>query len=137
MLVDPNDSSDDVRVLFYLEHTIQDASIDNATGKRRVISRQMQFVELDGQNTMHAAGYAPFLDYRPLTEEEQALVPQLSDIPWLKSNLEEQARTYAITELVPRHFEEVKQRREEQINKTLAAVNARLTSEIRDRKSVV
>ena len=77
MLVDPNDSSDDVRVLFYLEHSIQDASFDNATGKRRVISRQMQFVELDGQETMHAAGYAPFLDYRPLTEEEQTLVPQL------------------------------------------------------------
>ena len=93
MLVDPNDSSDDVRVLFYLEHSIQDASIDNATGKRRVISRRMQFVELDGQATMHEAGYAPFLDYRPLTEEEQTLVPQLGDIPWLKSDLEEQART--------------------------------------------
>ena len=130
MLVDPNDSSDDVRVLFYLEHSIQDASIDNSTGKRRVISRRLQFVELDGQKTMHAAGYAPFLDYRPLTEEEQTLVPQLSDIPWLKSGLEEQARTYAITELVPRHFEEVKQRREEQITKTLGAVTARLTSEI-------
>src|SRR6266567_2852322 len=130
MLVDPNDSSEDVRVLFYLEHAIQDASIDNTTGKRRVISRQMQFVELDGQDTMHAAGYAPFLDYRPLTEDEQALVPQLSDIPWLKSDLEEQARTYAITELVPGHFEEDKQRREEQITKTLSAVTARLTSEI-------
>src|SRR6266567_2858259 len=130
ILADPNDSSDDVRVLFYLEHTIQDASTDNTTGKRRVISRQMQFVELDGQNTMHAAGYAPFLDYRPLTEEEQVLVPQLSDILWLKSDLEEQERTYAITELVPGHFEEVKQRREEQITKTLGAVTARLTSEI-------
>ena len=82
ILVDPNDSSEDVRVLFYLEHSIQDASIDNSTGKRRVISRRMQFVELDGQKTMHAAGYAPFLDYRSLTEEEQTLVPQLSDIPW-------------------------------------------------------
>ena len=130
MLVDPNDSSDDVRVLSYLEHSIQDASIDNSTGKRRVISRQMQFVELDGHETMHTAGYAPFLDYRPLTEEEQKLVPQLSDISWLKSDLEEQARTYAITELVPRHFEEVKQRREEQITKTLGAVTARLISEI-------
>ncbi len=129
-LVDPHDNSEEPRVLFYLEHTIQDASTDNTTGKRRVISRQMQFIELDGQGTMHFAGYAPFLDYRPLTEEEQALVPQLRDIPWLKSDLEEQARTYAITELVPRHFEEVRQRREEQITKTLTAVTARLTSEI-------
>ncbi len=130
ILVDPNDSSEEARVLFYLEHTIQDASTDNLTGKRRVISRQMQFIELDGHGAMHSAGYAPFLDYRPLTEEEQSLLPQLRDIPWLKSDLEEQARTYAITELVPRHFEEVRQRREEQITKTLAAVTARLTSEI-------
>ena len=98
ILVDPNDSSEDVRVLFYLEHAIQDASIDNATGKRRVISRQMQFIELDGQDTMHAAGYAPFLNYRPLTEEEQALVPQMSDIPWLRSDLEEQARTWGTSD---------------------------------------
>src|SRR5205085_2296049 len=92
ILVDPNDSSDDVRVLFYLEHSIQDASIDNMTGKRRVISRQMQFVELDGHKTMHTAGYAPFLDYRPLTEEEQACILGTSDracpVPsWLNSNL--------------------------------------------------
>ena len=51
-------------------------------------------------------------------------------IPWLSGDLEEQARSYAITELVPRHFSEVKQRREEQINKTQEAVNARLTPEI-------
>src|SRR5207245_10914446 len=50
--------------------------------------------------------------------------------PWLKNDLEELARTYAITELVPRHLAEVKRRREEQINKTIAAVNDRLTKEI-------
>ena len=49
---------------------------------------------------------------------------------WLQRDLEEQARIYAITELVPRHLEEVKQRREAQIDKTMAAVNERLTSEI-------
>jgi SNF2 family DNA or RNA helicase len=84
----------------------------------------------DAQGTMHAAGSAPFLDYRPLREEEQAVIPQLQDISWLKSDLEEQARSYAITELVPRHLAEIKQRREAQIDKTSAAVNDRLTTEI-------
>ncbi|HBE27753.1 MAG TPA: RNA helicase, partial [Ktedonobacter sp.] len=129
MLVDPTDSSEEVRVLFYLEHTIQDASIDT-TGKRREVSRQLQFIERDAQGNIHAAGYAPFLDYRPLSEEENALVSEIRTTPWLTGDLEEQARTYAITELVPRHLAEVRQRREEQIDKTSAAVNDRLTKEI-------
>lgn len=129
ILVDPNDIGEEVRVLFYLEHTVQDASTATS-GKRREVSRQLQFIELNEQGTISSAGYAPFLDYRYLSEDEQALIPQLRDIPWLKSDLEDKARTYAITELVPRHFTEVKQRREEQIDKTIAAVNERLTKEI-------
>ncbi|TMC41404.1 MAG: DEAD/DEAH box helicase, partial [Chloroflexi bacterium] len=129
VLVDPTDSGEEVRVLFYLEHTIQDASIDT-TGKRREVSRQLQFIERDAPGNIHAAGYAPFLDYRPLTEKEYALIPVVRSAPWLTGDLEEQARSYAITQLVPRHLAEVKQRREEQIDKTTAAVNDRLTKEI-------
>jgi hypothetical protein len=129
ILVDPQDSGEECRVLFYLEHTIQDART-NAAGKRQEVSRQLQFIELDERGTIHAAGYAPFLDYRALHEEEAALAPQLREVPWLKADLEEQVRTYAITELVPRHLTEVRQRREEQIDKTMAAVNERLTNEI-------
>src|SRR5947209_8614715 len=73
MLVDSSDMGEDIRVLFYLEHTIQDASTDN-TGKRREVSRQLQFIEIDEQGSVHTAGYAPFLDYRPLGEEEQLVV---------------------------------------------------------------
>ena len=129
ILVDPTGRGEEVRVLFYLEHTIQDASTDS-TGKRREVSRQLQFIEIDAAGTIHQAGYAPFLDYRPLHEEEQVLVPQLRSVPWLNGDLEEQARSYAITELVPRHLEDVRRRREEQIDKTSAAVNERLTTEI-------
>ena len=129
VLVDPTDSGEEVRVLFYLEHTIQDASIDT-TGKRREVSRQLQFIERDAPGNIHAAGYAPFLDYRPLTEKEYALIPVVRSAPWLTGDLEEQARSYAITQLVPRHLAEIRQRREEQIDKTTAAVNDRLTKEI-------
>ncbi len=121
--------SEDLRVLFYLEHTIQDAST-GSTGKRREVSRQLQFLEMDAQGCMRGAGYAPFLDYRPLREEEQALTPQLRAASWLQGDLEEQARSYAITELVPRHLAEVRKTREAQIDKTSAAVNDRLTREI-------
>ena len=129
MLVNPNDAGEDLRVLFYLEHTIQDGSRDT-TGKRREISRQLQFIELNEQGHIASAGYAPFLDYRPLHESEYPLLSSLRNAPWLTGNVEEQARSYAITQLVPQHLAEVRQRREEQINKTIAAVNDRLTKEI-------
>jgi RNase H-fold protein (predicted Holliday junction resolvase) len=129
ILVNEKDLGEEVRVLFYLEHTIQDASMDTS-GKRRAVSRQLQFIELDADGHIHPAGYAPFLDYRYLREDELALIPALREQPWLTGNLEEQARTYAITRLVPQHLREVRQRREAQINKTEAAVNERLTKEI-------
>ncbi len=129
VLVDPTDMGDELRVLFYLEHTIQDASIDT-TGKRREVSRQLQFVERDAHGNIRTAGYAPFLDYRPLAAEEQVLVPQICATPWLQGDLEEAARVYAITQLVPNHLNEVRTRREEQIDRTETAVNERLTKEI-------
>jgi hypothetical protein len=118
-----------MRVLFYLEHTIQDACTD-AAGKRREVSRQIQFIELNAKGEAHSASYALFLNYRPLTEEEQALAPSLRNTPWLNENLESEALSYAATELVPCHLNEVRKRREEQINKTMAAVKERLTNEI-------
>src|SRR5690349_21717940 len=48
ILVDPTDTGQAARLLFYLEHTIQDASTE-ATGKRHVVSRQLQFLEIDAQ----------------------------------------------------------------------------------------
>ena len=129
MLVDPGDMSENLRVLFYLEETIQDASHDSS-GQRRVVSRHLHFIEMDETGHMHNAGYAPFLDYRPLTDAEQSCAAQLRSAPWLSGDLEGQARSYAITDLVPRHVAEVKQRREAQIDKTSAAVNERLTTEI-------
>jgi len=82
ILIDPLDTGEEIRLLFYLEHTIQDASIDT-TGKRREISRQLQFAELDASGTIRPAGYAPFLDYRHVKEEEQVLIRDQRDQPWV------------------------------------------------------
>jgi hypothetical protein len=49
---------------------------------------------------------------------------------WLKGDLESLALSYAVQHLVPMHFDEVRQRREEMVDRTLAAVQDRLTKEI-------
>lgn len=129
ILVDLDDTGEEVRVFFYLEHAIQDARLDRA-GNRRTISRQMQFVEIDARGRVHPAGYAPYLDYRPLTEEERQRIAPIIEKTWLQQDLESRAVSYAVSDLVPRHFEEVRQRKEELVTKTMVAVKDRLTKEI-------
>src|SRR5207247_769544 len=69
VLVDEADASDNVRALVYLEHSIQDAGIERS-GNRRIVSKRLQFVEIDGAGATRSGGAAPYLDYRPLTEGE-------------------------------------------------------------------
>ena len=64
-LVDERDPGVAPRVLFYLEHAIQDASLTRS-GERRVVSRRMLYVELDAAGNARHLHYAPYLDYRPL-----------------------------------------------------------------------
>ena len=129
VLVDPNDPDENPRALLYLEHSIQDARVDH-TGTRRVVSRQMQFVEMNQAGEVRTAGYAPYLDYRPLEAGELELIQPLLDEPWLKEGLEIRAQGHAIANLVPRHLAEVKGPKEELVQKTTAAVKDRLTKEI-------
>ncbi len=130
VLVDPDDPGEEVRALFYLEHTIQDGRTDKA-GARRVVSRQLQFVETDANGSTRNAGYAPYLDYRPATSEERtSLAATLQSQAWLKGDLESVVVGHAIANLVPIHLGEVRNRREDLVTRTMAAVKDRLTKEI-------
>ena len=130
VLVDPDDPGEAVRALFYLEHTIQDGRTDKA-GNRRVVSRQLQFVETDATGSTRNAGYAPYLDYRPATPEERtSLAATLESQAWLKGDLESVVVGHAIANLVPVHLDEVRNRREDLVTRTMAAVKDRLTKEI-------
>lgn len=130
VLVDPSDEGKSIRALFYLEHSIQDARLDKA-GNRRVISKQLQFIEVDADRSTRSAGYAPYLDYRPTTADESASVlPILEQQGWLTHDLEGTVVSHAIGTLVPQHLWEIRSRREELILKTMAAVKDRLTKEI-------
>ncbi len=65
VLVDERDEGMTPRVLFYLEHAIQDAQV-LPNGERRTISKQMLYVELAQNQSPRSLHYAPYLDYRPL-----------------------------------------------------------------------
>ena len=131
VLVDERDPGTRPRVLFYLEHAIQDAGL-NRDGSRRIVSRRLMYVELDDQGTVRHVQYAPYLDFRPLAAGELG-VETLLDRPecqWITRELEQSAQGYAITHVVPEHLAEIKGRKLELIAKTEAAVKERLTKEI-------
>lgn len=129
IFIDEKDNGVEPRALIYLEHSIVDGRTV-AGGNRRVVSRQMQFVEIDRQNRARHAGYAPYLDYRPLSPGELPLIQSLDLNNWLREALKNTSINYAIRHMVPKHLAEVKQRKERLINKTIIAVKDRLTKEI-------
>jgi len=131
ILVDATDHGASPRVLFTLEHAIQDASI-LPSGERRTISRRMLYVEMDEAGHTRHLHFAPYLDYRPLAKGEPALADILSrpECTWITRALERQALGHAIAHVVPEHVSEVRTRRLHWIEKTRAAVKDRLIKEI-------
>lgn len=129
VLIDSGERSDEVRVLFYLEHAIQDGRM-RSDGNQQVASRQMQFVEINSDKTVSTPGYAPYLDYRPIEEDEWSTIKPVLEAEWLNGDLESEIKDYAVEHLVPRHLDEVKEHRETLVEKTMAAVKERLTKEI-------
>lgn len=131
VLVDDRDPGTSPRVLFYLEHSIQDAAVTRS-GERRVVSERMLYVELDSSGNARHLEYAPYLDYRPLNSDEPDVDAFLSrlECTWINRELEQAAQSYAVANVVPQHLEEVRSRKLGLIAKTEAAVKERLTKEI-------
>ena len=130
ILVDPADDGEQPSLLFLLTQEVK-------SGDGQVISKRLQFVRVLPDGSATFAGWAPHLDLEPLPASERATVLQAvtshggpSGTDWLNSGLESRALSLAAATLVPEHFREVAGRRIAHVDKTLAAVNERLTKEI-------
>ncbi len=131
VLVDEADASLTPRVLFYLDHAIQDGR-ELRDGSRRTLSRRMLYVEVDAAGAQRHLNYAPYLDYRPLAGGEPAADALLArpELAWIDAGLEQAALEHAIATTVPEHLQEVRAHKLALIAKTRAAVKDRLTKEI-------
>ena len=117
-------------MLFYIEHTIQDASLTRS-GERRVVSKRMLYVELDADGTTRHLHYAPYLDYRPLAEGEPD-VDAILDRPECLDQPRDRAEGAGLRDRRGRAGapQEVREGRLKLIAKTEVAVKDRLTKEI-------
>ena len=131
VLVDERDTGMQPRVVFYLEHAVQDASLTRS-GERRVVSKRMLYVELSSDGAARHVNYAPYLDFRPLAEDEPG-VEAILDRPecaWITREMEHKGQGHAVAHVVPEHLAEVRGPKLTLIAKTEAAVKDRLTKEI-------
>jgi SNF2 family DNA or RNA helicase len=131
VLVDDRDMGESPRVLFYLEHAIQDAGLSR-NGERRVVSKRMLYVEIDHEGHARHLNYAPYLDLRPLKDGEPDIGELLKrpECQWIQSGLDTTAMGHAIAHVVPEHLSEVRDRKLALIEKTEIAVKDRLSKEI-------
>lgn len=130
IFIDENDFGMDARLLFYIEDSIQDGVI-LPNGTKRVISKNIHFVELKEDGSAQRAGYAPYLDYRAATVDESSTIhAYINTQNWLHTNVEDQARGYAIANIIPAHFSSVKSHKHQMLDKIAKAVKERMTAEI-------
>ena len=131
VLVDDRDRGTAPRLLFFIEHALQDGRSTRA-GERRVISKRVLFVEIQADGVSCHLHYAPYLDYRPLAADEPSVeaILQREECAWISRDLEQTAQAYAVARVVPEHLAEVRDARLALIRKTEQAVKDRLTKEI-------
>ena len=131
ILVDDDDTGTEPRLLFSIDHELRDGSVTR-TGERRVISKRVLYVEQGRDGELRHIGYAPYLDYRPLADDEPSVqaILERAECAWIGEDLERGVLAYAVAHVVPQHLDEVRKHRRALIAKTRSAVKDRLAKEI-------
>ena len=124
VMVDPTDEGTEPSLLFMVDHTVA------AGVKRNTVSRRLQFVRLWKSGEASYAGWAPHLDLKAPDETALALAKELINEDWLKNDLEKIAVQYSTEYIVKAHYDEVKKRQCDQLNKLLSGVQTSLTKAI-------
>jgi hypothetical protein len=129
ILVDDDDIGSSPRLLFFLEHAVADGR-RLPSGAYQTVSQRLLFIEATQAGDFRDAGPAPCLDYRPIRDDERALVANLLEAEWLKENWEQKVLAYAIKSVVPGHVKEVQNQRLPLLDKVEHEVRARLMKEV-------
>ena len=118
-------------MLTFVDHAIADAR-QGSHGQRRVISRRFEFVEIPRDAEPRRAGYAPYLDYRPVEEAEAERMKSIvAALGWPGAEVEHEAEEYAVDVLAAEHLAQVRVRTLGRLQKVREAVYTRLTDAAR------
>ena len=129
ILIDPQDWSESPRLLVFLEHEIVNNTI-TSDGRRQVVSRRFEYVEISESGQAVDAGRDPHIDLRAPDADEWALLAPLASADWVRSGLEVVALRHAAEHNAPKHLSEIEAEVHSRLDKTLQAVEQRLGQEI-------
>ncbi len=129
IMVDEFNYNTKSRILFLIEHTIHDGRT-TSMNKPQIISKKLQFAWLEENREVSDGGIAPHLDLRPIDDKEKEISIKALQQEWLKVNVEEDIKKFAINELARKHLEEIRKRRLSEIAKVEKEVIKRLLKEI-------
>ncbi|GAC49103.1 helicase-related protein [Gordonia aichiensis] len=122
-LFDPLDTATEPYVLMAMTGEIHD-------GHRRVVSKRFSFVALHSNGSVADAGPAPHLDLSPLPDAATAAASKALTENWIRADLADRAMGWAGGIAQPAHLAEVRAQLMPSIEKTSAAVRARLIGQI-------
>ena len=130
IFIDDTASGKKDRLLFSVEDILEDGRIDSA-GQPVKASHRLHFIEIYKDGSVESAGLAPYLDYSiPTREEYPVLQDLIKKHAWWGQDAEILAKNYAVKNLMPAHFKEIKNRRIAYVNKVEEEVKKRLNAEI-------
>ena len=128
-LIAPDDPSTEPRLLVYLDHSVTDGRF--VEGRRQVISRRFQYVEIDRHGAIVDPGTEPYIGYAPIDDDQRAALGGAIDLNWADRDAEEAAKRWAIEHLAGPHFDEISAVTSNRVAKVRMAVRERLEAEIR------
>ena len=129
VMVDESDMSNDIQVIFLVEHEITDGR-KMSSGNYQTISKKLQFARLSSDGSVDNGGIAPHLNLRQIKDEEINLVSNDLSAGWLQGSIEDKIKEFAIINLAQTHLKEIKDRRLPEIDKVEREVEVRLKQEI-------
>lgn len=113
-------------MLVYLQHAVVDGRTD-ASVNRRVVSKQFEYVEVDPEGNADSAGWAPYLDCRPATVDELAMLTDVIEGDWVRKDVESLALDHGVL-LARTHLDDVRRRPLDRVDRTTAAVKGAVSS---------
>lgn len=124
IMVDPVDDGITPSLLFMIDHSVRESEGD------QLVSRRLQFVRMLPDGTAQNAGWAPHLDLTELPHDALQLANTIKTQDWITQDLEGRAIQYATVNMAKEHFNEVRNRRIQQVDKIETAVRTRLIAGI-------
>ena len=133
ILVDKSDAAAEPRAMIALEHEIHDGRRDTSDHPV-VVWQSIDYVEIDAQGGVRAAGPAPYLDYDPPEEAHAEPVQRerrRAAADWLRGEpLAQAANGHAAEHILGPTVERLQSDLQPQLDRTLREVEQRLRGEI-------